>query len=368
MSSGNMERVDEGHSPQPKADKPLLPPSHQPSSSTSSSSNSSLIMLDQISAAAADFLLIHHPLSILRLQCQANSHAEAHHINPISALHILMTQLGQHGVIRSLTKGLQSNCMYITIDGIVKKILIEGISELSGIDLNLSYSAPTTVKDIKHSIGGYILRFITSGIKTVLCSTVYSSDLLIKCNSLHNYERGCDELLIRDFLRTAWSRFALDIDRGGFSFDAMPFSSIIAPTLMSLGGERLLTHLMRPMVRYVIKLILYGDLDENKHPLGQRELFYLERYSDIFTWFITKMTMYKFEVVSTKMHIQGTRAIIDNTDTGIGVVQVQTRFTGFWNCWWNTSMMGQNYNGFGFVVLDAALRLGLAFSLSKIGN
>jgi len=265
MSSGNME-VDEGHSPQPKADKPLLPPS------SSSTSNSSLIMLDQISAATADFLLIHHPLSILRLQCQANSHAEAHHINPISALHILITQLGQHGVVRILTKGLQSNCMYITIDGIVKKILIEGISELSGIDLNLSYSAPTTVKDIKHSIGGYILRFITSGIKTVLCSTVYSSDLLIKCNSLHNYERACDELLIRDFLRTAWSRFALDIDRGGFSFDAMPFSSIITPTLMSLGGERLITHLMRPMVRYVIKLILYGDLDENKNPLGQRDL------------------------------------------------------------------------------------------------
>ena len=68
------------------------------------------------------------------------------------------------------------------------------------------------------------------------------------------------------------------------------------------------------------------------------------------------------------MHIQGTIAIIDNIDLGHGVVQVQTRFTGFWNCWWNVSMMKQGYNGFGFVVLDAFIRLGLAWSFSKIGN
>ena len=140
-----------------------------PLSTSSFSSSSTLLLLDQISAAATDFLLIHHPLSILRLQCQANSHSIARHINPLSAAHIFVTQLGQHGFIRSLTKGLQSNCMYITIDGILKKILIEAISELSGIDLNLSYSTPTTVKDIKYSIGSYILNFITSGLKTILC-------------------------------------------------------------------------------------------------------------------------------------------------------------------------------------------------------
>ena len=162
MSSDNME-------PNPSTSSNKSMSKTAPLSTSSFSSSSTLLLLDQISAAATDFLLIHHPLSILRLQCQANSHSIARHINPLSAAHIFVTQLGQHGFIRSLTKGLQSNCMYITIDGILKKILIEAISELSGIDLNLSYSTPTTVKDIKYSIGSYILNFITSGLKTILC-------------------------------------------------------------------------------------------------------------------------------------------------------------------------------------------------------
>ena len=48
--------------------------------------------------------------------------------------------------------------------------------------------------------------------------------------------------------------------------DAMPFTSIIGPTLLTLGGEALFYSLTRPMVRYIIKLIikLIQSLKENQ--------------------------------------------------------------------------------------------------------
>ena len=44
-----------------------------------------------------------------------------------------------------------------------------------------------------------------------------------------------------------------------------------------------------------------------------------------------------------------------------GVVSVRTRFSGWLNCWRNVRLMGQSYDGYGFVMLDFMLRLAVAY-------
>lgn len=63
-----------------------------------------------------------------------------------------------------------------------------------------------------------------------------------------------------------------------------------------------------------------------------------------------------------RLHIQGTRTIIDNLDTGASVIPILTRYDGFFDCW-NTITREEGrwglYKGFGALVLQYALQLSI---------
>jgi len=337
-------------------------------SSGSPNRGDNLIVLDQLVASISDICLVHHPMTILRLQCQANSESQSRHISPLSALHLFTQQFRQHGVVATFTKALQSNCVYITVEGVMKRVIIEGISELTGIDLNISPTlAPTTLKALKFSISSYTLQSAAELLKIVSLVSFYSSNLLIKTQTCLEDEaaKALDHVMIVEFFKYAYYRLVLDCGQYRFTRDAFPFTSLIVPTLLAVGGESLTYYLLQPAVNFAYGLVVYGERGDDR--LTPRQKFYRERYVHLITWFIAKTICYKFEVVSTKMHLQGSRTLIDDTDFGDGVVNVNTHFPSFVGCWRATSMMGQNYTGYGFVLLDACVRFGLTYLTSQIG-
>ena len=44
------------------------------------------------------------------------------------------------------------------------------------------------------------------------------------------------------------------------------------------------------------------------------------------------IALYPIETVINRLIVQGTRTIIDNTDNGVGVVPIITRYDGFFDC------------------------------------
>lgn len=44
------------------------------------------------------------------------------------------------------------------------------------------------------------------------------------------------------------------------------------------------------------------------------------------------VALYPMETVINRLIVQGTRTIIDNTDSGIGVIPINTRYDGFFDC------------------------------------
>lgn len=82
-----------------------------------------------------------------------------------------------------------------------------------------------------------------------------------------------------------------------------------------------------------------------------------------------------FSLFGIRLHIQGTRTIIDNLDTGSSVIPILTRYDGFFDCW-STIRREEGrwglYKGFGALIVQHALQLsvikGSLFTFQHMGD
>ena len=75
---------------------------------------------------------------------------------------------------------------------------------------------------------------------------------------------------------------------------------------------------------------------------------------------IADVALYPMETVLHRLHLQGSRTIIDNLDSGLEVVPVLTRYEGFFDCCESVRSdegFGGFYRGFGALILQYAIRL-----------
>ena len=75
---------------------------------------------------------------------------------------------------------------------------------------------------------------------------------------------------------------------------------------------------------------------------------------------IADVVLYPLETVLNRLHLQGSRTIIDNLDSGFEVVPVITRYEGFYDCCESIRSeegFGGFYRGFGALVLQYTIRL-----------
>ena len=93
---------------------------------------------------------------------------------------------------------------------------------------------------------------------------------------------------------------------------------------------------------------------------------YETRYAELIATFtgnlLADMMLYPLETVLHRLCLQGTRTIIDNTDTGIGVMPIITRYEGMYDCFCGIlreeGIMGL-YKGFGALVLQYSLHVAI---------
>lgn len=119
-----------------------------------------------------------------------------------------------------------------------------------------------------------------------------------------------------------------------------------------------------------------SDLSTSQNPAYAS--FYPELLATFTGSLLADITLYPLETILHRLCMQGTRTIIDNTDTGLGVVPIITRYEGTLDCF--RSILSEEgfsglYKGFGALVLQycthvAILRLAkfLLDSLSKRDN
>lgn len=91
--------------------------------------------------------------------------------------------------------------------------------------------------------------------------------------------------------------------------------------------------------------------------------------------FLADTITYPIETVLHRLYLQGTRTIIDNTDTGLDVIPINTRYEGFADCIKQIVMeegISGLYKGFGALILQYGLHALILrtakFIMNKISN
>ena len=74
---------------------------------------------------------------------------------------------------------------------------------------------------------------------------------------------------------------------------------------------------------------MYG-VDEVEEEIVEKP--YLSALTQLSSQIGALIILYPIETVLNRLIVQGTRTIIDNTDNGLGVVPINTRYIGFFDC------------------------------------
>ncbi|XP_075692859.1 mitochondrial outer membrane protein SLC25A46 isoform X2 [Rhinoderma darwinii] len=282
-----------------------------------------------------------HPCIVLRRQCQVNYHARNYHFSPFSIVNIMYSFTKTQGP-RALWKGMGSTFI---VQGIT--LGAEGIiSEFSPLPRELTH------KWSPRQIGGHI---ILKGLVYVIATPFYSASLIetVQSEIIH------DNPGILDCLKEGFGRV---IGLG------VPHSKRLLPLLV-LTFPTVLHGVLHYMISSFVQKCVLFFIKKRKNPAqipseganaaqNILENYFPELIANFAASLCADVLLFPLETVMHRLHVQGTRTIIDNTDLGYEVLPINTQYEGMRDCI-NTikqeeGMLGF-YKGFGAVVVQYTL-------------
>lgn len=287
--------------------------------------------------------VVSFPFRVLRWQCQINSESLKYHIVPFTLFPVLYN-LNYNGCVL-LWKGCFSVAAYHGI-----KIICESIfSEVLSVEKNIE-----DVNKFDKLYGHVALKLLSNALTT----PIFSAVIFESVQSGISYEN----LGLIDLLRETWNRIT------GYKYNyrtrLIPIWSLILPTSFYFVSCHFMSFVLEQMMHKSIvtfsrlfdeKRSLYG-VDEIEEEVIEEP--YLKSISQLSGQVGSLIALYPVENVINRLIVQGTRTIIDNTDNGIGVIPINTRYDGFWDCVQtinDTEGFGGFYKGFGALVLETAV-------------
>ncbi|XP_019372795.1 PREDICTED: solute carrier family 25 member 46 isoform X1 [Gavialis gangeticus] len=291
-----------------------------------------------------------HPCIVLRRQCQVNYHARNYHLTPFTIVNIMYSINKTQGP-RALWKGMGSTFI---VQGIT--LGTEGIiSEFTPLPRELSH------KWSLKQIGGHLLL---KGLTYVVAMPFYSASLIETVQS----EIIRDNPGILDCVKEGIGRV---VGMG------VPHSKRLLP-LVVLTFPTVLHGVLHYIISSVIqKFVLFVLKRENSHSLptetsssvqSMLDAYFPELIASFAASLCADVMLYPLETVLHRLHIQGTRTIIDNTDLGYEVLPINTQYEGMRDCINSIKreegMLGF-YKGFGAVVVQYTLHVAV-LQLTKI--
>ncbi|XP_044131881.1 solute carrier family 25 member 46 [Bufo gargarizans] len=282
-----------------------------------------------------------HPCIVLRRQCQVNYHARNYHLSPFSIVNIMYSFTKTQGP-KALWKGMGSTFI---VQGIT--LGAEGIiSEFTPLPRELTY------KWSPRQIGGHLLL---KGLVYVIATPFYSASLIetVQSEIIH------DNPGILDCLKEGIGRvMGLGVPH---SKRLLPLLVLMFPTVLHGVLHYIVSSVVQKCVLFFIKKKKNpAQIPSDGASTAQNILedYFPELIANFAASLCADVLLFPLETVMHRLHIQGTRTIIDNTDLGYEVVPINTQYEGMRDCI-NTirreeGMLGF-YKGFGAVVVQYTL-------------
>lgn len=258
--------------------------------------------------------VLSYPIIVVRRQCQVNHTALKYHLTPFTVFQFMLKIQRKQG-IGALWKGWGSSCV---VQGFIITTEI-GISELLHLPRDLSKEEQSTATSvIKH-------QFLKC-LAIPLTLPFYSASLV---DSVQSYQMGESRSLLL-FFKDVFYRLAGWYSSRGHG-RLLPMYSLIAPTLL----HGMLHYILKSFIEKTI--IKFGQpvgkkVDEDEIAINAGKLYYTQLLAGFLSSLFTDLLLFPLETVVNRLHVQGTRTIIDDTDNGVGVVPLCTNYEGMADC------------------------------------
>ncbi|XP_063980431.1 mitochondrial outer membrane protein SLC25A46-like [Diachasmimorpha longicaudata] len=290
--------------------------------------------------------LLIHPFIVLRRQCQVNPMAATYHLVPITLIPVMM-RLHQSQGMNTLWKGIGS------------VLLIRGLT-LAVEDL-LSKVTPwpkeiTNATSLKSFGQHLLLKCVSIGI----VSPFYSASLVETVQS----EIASEKPGVLDVFRDGAIRL-LEVGNKG---RIIPIYALLGPHV-AYGIAKYLFGLIVRSVASRIMVLRDRHLQESRGAysrdiISENVMQDIDLQSTLISMCAADVVFYPLETVVHRLHLQGTRTIIDNLDTGRSVTPLLTSYSGAFDCYRtiinNEGPLGL-YKGFGALIMQ----FGMHFLLLK---
>ncbi|KAM4875029.1 LOW QUALITY PROTEIN: mitochondrial outer membrane protein SLC25A46 [Thomomys bottae] len=281
-----------------------------------------------------------HPCIVLRRQCQVNYHADHYHLTPFTIINIMYNFNKTQGP-RSLWKGMGSTFI---VQGVT--LGAEGlISEFTSLPREIAHK--WNPKQICEHL---ILKSLTY----IVAMPFYSASLIETVQS----EIIRENASILECIREGIGRvLGLGVPH---SKRLLPLHSLIFPTVLHGVLHYIISTVIQKFVLLILKRKTYNShLAESGCPVQCiLEAYFPELIANFVASLCSDVILYPLETVLHRLHIQGTRTIIDNTDLGYEVLPINTQYEGMRDC---ISTIKQEegvlgfYKGFGAVMVQYTL-------------
>ncbi|XP_012875887.1 PREDICTED: solute carrier family 25 member 46 [Dipodomys ordii] len=281
-----------------------------------------------------------HPCIVLRRQCQVNYHADHYHLTPFTIVNIMYNFNKTQGP-RSLWKGMGSTFI---VQGVT--LGAEGlISEFTSLPREIAHK--WNPKQICEHL---LLKSLTY----IVAMPFYSASLIETVQSEIIRENSSILECIREGIGRV---LGLGVPH---SKRLLPLHSLIFPTVL----HGVLHYIISTVIQKFVLLILKrktctSHLAESGCPVQCiLEAYFPELIANFVASLCSDVILYPLETVLHRLHIQGTRTIIDNTDLGYEVLPINTQYEGMRDC---ISTIKQEegvlgfYKGFGAVMIQYTL-------------
>ncbi|KAI5615681.1 solute carrier family 25 member 46 [Silurus asotus] len=283
-----------------------------------------------------------HPCIVFRRQCQVNYHARCYHLSPFTALNVMYNVSKSQGP-KALWKGMGST------------FVVQGVT--LGTEGIISECTPLPRQDLPHrwnpkQIAGH---FILKGLTHVVALPFYSASLIETVQS----EIIRDNPGILDCVKEGMGRF---LGWGvPHSKRLLPLWTLVFPTVLHGVLHYIISSSVQKLVLYVLRR--RGNANPPpKHPkLGMEtvqnmlDAYFPELFASFVANLCADVLLFPLETVLHRLHIQGTRTIIDNTDLGFEVLPINSQYEGMRDCI-NAIRREEGplgfYKGFGTIVIQ----------------
>ncbi|CAF1551071.1 unnamed protein product [Rotaria magnacalcarata] len=274
-----------------------------------------------------------YPLDVLRRQIQVNNEAAKYHLSPVSVFPVLfkISAQGPSSLWKGVLTSLAYNGLVVATDNFLQDLI--------------------PVKKSKHNRTQQLRRVARNvAVRTVAYLIVSPIYYVMLIESVQSVSASDGNLL--DGIRDTLVRFIPYSSSIGVGRSKMlPIWKILIPAVGLMTGryicEKILYKIILPTLnaiqdadryrkrkqRRIAQVSLDDDYETEENVL-LFETTYASIIARIAAGFFGQLLFYPVETIVHRLHVQGVRAIIDNTDTGVGVLPINSSiyYTDFWSC------------------------------------